>query len=76
MALVLVYTHVKTQVTTSLKDLLNKLFQFIDSLGAQHTEPLCGWCSGILENEDTLIVIGWICRGRQLLNVVLTCVIH
>ncbi len=48
--LVLVYTHVKTQVTAS----LNKLFQFVDSLGAQHTERLCGWCSGILENEDTL----------------------
>ncbi len=52
--LILVYIHVKTQVTTSLKDLLNKLFQLVDSLGAQHTEPLCGWCSGMLENEDTL----------------------
>ncbi len=56
MVLILVYIHVKTQVTTSLKDLLNKLFQLVDSLGAQHTEPLCGWCSGILENEDTLYI--------------------
>ena len=36
---------------------LNKLFQFVDSLGTQHTEPLCGWRSGILENEDTLYIL-------------------